>query len=136
VSRQVLIDTDVLSNAIRRNRVVVARFRRYVAQHGRFTISSMTRYEVLRGMKVKSAIKQIAKLEAFCEANEVLAVTESVIDRATDVFADLYSRGKLIGDADILIAATALEHDMALATNNVKHFENIVGLEVQNWLKP
>jgi tRNA(fMet)-specific endonuclease VapC len=136
VSRQVLIDTDVLSNAIRRNRVVVARFRRYVAQHGRFTISSMTRYEVLRGMKVKSAIKQIAKLEAFCEANEVLAVTESVIDRATDVYADLYRRGKLIGDADILIAATALEHDMALATNNVKHFENIVDLEVQNWLKP
>jgi tRNA(fMet)-specific endonuclease VapC len=130
----VLIDTDILSQAIRRHRIVLANFRSYLATHGRFTISSMTKYEVLRGLKVKSAANQLARLEKFCVHNVVLPVTDSIILRATDIYVDLYRKGSLIGDADILIAATALEHGMALATNNVKHFENIAGLEIQNWL--
>jgi antitoxin (DNA-binding transcriptional repressor) of toxin-antitoxin stability system len=42
-------------------------------------------------------------------------------------------RGELIGDADILIAATALEHGLAIATGNIVHFERIPGLQVVNW---
>ena len=40
--------------------------------------------------------------------NQALPITDRVIERAAELYADLYKRGQLIGDADILIAATAL----------------------------
>lgn len=39
----------------------------------------------------------------------------------------------IIDDMDVLIAATALSHSLALLTNNEKHFERIPGLSVENW---
>lgn len=56
--------------------------------------------------------------------------------RAADIYADLRRRGALIGDADILIASTALEHGLELVTNNTKHFANVSGLMLKNWLVP
>jgi predicted nucleic acid-binding protein len=42
----------------------------------------------------------------------------------------------LLPDADILIAATAIENenDLVLATNNVADFERIPDLRIDNWL--
>ena len=64
----------------------------------------------------------------------LLALDEMIIDRAAAIYADLHQRGLLIGDADILIAATALAHGCALCTNNTKHFSRVQGLQLQNWL--
>jgi tRNA(fMet)-specific endonuclease VapC len=63
----------------------------------------------------------------------VLPLTEPIAVRAAAIYADLQLRGELIGDADILIAATALEHGLAIATGNIVHFERIPGLQVVNW---
>jgi predicted nucleic acid-binding protein len=41
----------------------------------------------------------------------------------------------LIDDADILIAATALVHGYAVATNNEAHYRRISTLTIQNWLR-
>ena len=41
--------------------------------------------------------------------------------RAADIYAELHRRGELIGDADILIAASALEQNLGVATNNAAH---------------
>lgn len=51
-----------------------------------------------------------------------------IVERASEIYADLYRRGCLIGDADILIAATAMENGLVLGTNNRKHFHDIPGL--------
>ena len=72
---------------------------------------------------------------AFCQASEILAITESIVDRAAEIYADLRRRGAPIGDADILIAATALENDSVLATNNENHFSRITDLKIDNWSK-
>ena len=44
-------------------------------------------------------------------------------------YGEIYE-GVLFGDPDILIAATALEHDLELVTRNVGHFSRIDGLRV------
>jgi len=41
--------------------------------------------------------------------------------------------GVLIEDADILIASIALVEDLVLVTDNIRHFERIKGLEIENW---
>lgn len=44
---------------------------------------------------------------------------------------DLRQKGKLIGDFDILIAATALAEEASLVTNNTEHFRRIDGLRLE-----
>lgn len=46
----------------------------------------------------------------------------------------LEKQGFRIGDMDMFIAATALEEDVTLVTGNVKHFERIPGLKIENWI--
>lgn len=131
-----LIDTDTLSGVMKQHSVVLIHAQAYLAAYNRFTLSLRTRYEILRGLKAKKATNQQAAFEQFCAANLILPLTDSIIVRAADIYADLYQRGALIGDADILIAATALEHGLALITNNTNHFSRIPGLTLQNWLAP
>jgi len=131
-----LLDTDILSAVMRQQPVAVVQARIYLADHGRLTFSLMTRYEILRGLKAKGATTQLAAFERFCQANEILPLEESIIMRAADIYGNLYKRGQLIGDADIFIAATALEHSIVLVTNNENHLGRVTGLTVENWLKP
>ncbi len=42
----------------------------------------------------------------------------------------LRKQGNMIGDLDLLIAATCLHHDLTLLTNNVRHFERLEGLRI------
>jgi tRNA(fMet)-specific endonuclease VapC len=48
-------------------------------------------------------------------------LNDTIIVRAAEIYGQLYRTGNLIGDADILIAATCLENGHALATNNTAH---------------
>ena len=68
----------------------------------------ITRYEILRGLKAKVATKQLRAFETFCANNNIIALTDEMIVKAADIYAILKNRGTPIGDADILIAASAL----------------------------
>jgi len=129
-----LLDTDTLSAMMRTHPAVMERAKSYLEVHGVLTFSLITRYEILRGLKAKEASSRIEAFDRLCAVSDVLPLTESIVDRAADIYADLRARGELIGDADILIAATALTHGLAVATNNDKHFKRVSGLDVENWL--
>lgn len=131
----VLIDTDILSAVMRRNPSATERAHSYLEANRQFTFSVITRYEVLRGLLAKGATKQLAAFDKLCATNQVLPLTDSIIVQAATVYADLHRRGELISDADILIAATAITHGLAVATNNEAHFRRIRDLEVVNWLR-
>ena len=45
----------------------------------------------------------------------------------------LESDGQRIDDMDLLIASTALTHNLVLVTKNEKHFRRVPGLEIENW---
>ena len=106
--RKALLDTDILSAVMRGNRVVTARARAYLAEHAAFAFSIMTRYEVLRGLKAKNATTQLQAFDHFCETCHLLPLTDEIVIRAADIYAALKQRGEPIGDADILIGASAL----------------------------
>jgi tRNA(fMet)-specific endonuclease VapC len=58
------------------------------------------------------------------------------VDRSGKVawpFFSVYRRGELLADADLLIAATALDVERTLITNNLAHFQRIPDLLVENW---
>ncbi|MGH7199277.1 MAG: type II toxin-antitoxin system VapC family toxin [Planctomycetaceae bacterium] len=129
-----LLDTDIVSALMRRDATATARARIYFADHHQYTFSAITRFEVLRGLLVRRTTVRAAEFQRLCLMSQILPLTDAVIDRAAVVYADLHRRGALIGDCDILIAATALEQGLALATNNEAHFGRIPGLTIDNWL--
>ncbi len=88
----------------------------------------------MRGLKAKNAVAQLARFEVLCTSTQILPLTDTIIVRAADIYADLHQRGEIIGDADILIAATAIEHGFILATNNENHHNEIAGIRIENWL--
>ena len=130
-----LLDTDILSAIMRQDPVVIPKAQTCLVAQERFTFSIITQYEILRGLKAKGATKQLAAFDRFCDVNTVLPLTDEAIIKASDVYAVLRKRGELIGDADILIASTALTSGLFVVTNNLKHFQRIPELQIQNWLQ-
>jgi len=129
-----LIDTDILSELLKnRDAVVIHHGAEYLAQHQRFSISAMTRYEVLRGLKDKAATTQLRHFATFCQHSEVLAITDEVLDRASDLWVEARKGGHPQCDPDLIIAATALVNDRLLITGNTHHFSWIPHLRVDNW---
>jgi tRNA(fMet)-specific endonuclease VapC len=129
-----LLDTDILSAVMRQQPISMPRARAYLAAHHRLTFSIITRYEILRGLHAKNATAQLTAFARLCSASTVLPLTDEIVVRAAAIYADLHQHGALISDADILIAATALEHGLIVVTNNVSHYQRIAGIQLENWL--
>ena len=47
---------------------------------------------------------------------------------------ELKQKGQMIGANDLLIAAHAKALNLILVTNNVKEFERVEGLQIENWV--
>jgi len=52
-----------------------------------------------------------------------------------EIYANLKKQGRLINDADILIASIVKANNDVLVTNNEEHFLRVQGLKIENWLK-
>ncbi|MBK9574511.1 MAG: type II toxin-antitoxin system VapC family toxin [Rhodoferax sp.] len=61
-------------------------------------------------------------------------------NEAADIYGPLKDtlkrQGRPIGDMDTLIAAHALAEKLILVTHNTRHFENVPGLKLEDWLAP
>lgn len=67
----------------------------------------------------------MARFRRFLARLALLPLDDAVMERFAFIRADLRRRGQLIPDLDLLIAATALHHDLTLLTRNVRHFDRI-----------
>lgn len=93
-------------------------------------ISLITYGELFEGAYyARDAQRALASLQTFLDGKDLVPLTTAVMER----FAIL--RGQLsrqirqqVGDLDLLIAATAIEHDLALFTYNRKDFQLISGV--------
>ena len=130
-----LLDTDILSAVLRGELKTTAAARAYLDEHGALSFSIITRYEILRGLKAKEATAQLRSFDQLCDASLILPLTDEIVVKAADLYAMLRRRGQPTGDADLLIAASALTYGMAVVTNNEDHFQRVPGLQVANWLK-
>jgi tRNA(fMet)-specific endonuclease VapC len=66
----------------------------------------------------------------FLRFVDVLPLNRLVMKRFARIRGELRHRGQLIGDPDLLIAATALQHDLTLLTRNLSHFQRVPELKL------
>ena len=93
LSPPALLDTDTLSEVMKGRDLQVRRAREYLAVHKRFTFSILTRYEILRGLKAKGATRQLRAFERQCRRSEVLPLTDPIVERAAEIYAELKRKG-------------------------------------------
>ena len=104
-------------------------------EYDHLNISIITVYEILGGLKFKKADKQLKEFETFISNNSILYISEDSAKISSNIYANLRLKGITIGTSDILIAGIALENDLALVTNNERHFEPVPKLRIENWKK-
>lgn len=121
-----LVDTSVLINYYRKTDKANSVWVKLVRQGYRFSISAVTKYEIYSG----ATQNQLGFWNNVLQAIEVIAFDEVCVDTAVDVNAALKRKRKQIGIADLFIAATALSHNLSIATINKNHFDRIDGLEI------
>jgi tRNA(fMet)-specific endonuclease VapC len=129
-----LLDTNIETAYLKRHPGVRQRIRS--AEHaGRpVRLNAVSYYETKRGLLAIGAHKQLAAFERLWRVLGMVMIDHPVLDKAAELSAMLRASGQLIEDADLLIAAIALVHDMTLVTNNTAHFTRIPGLQVEDWL--
>lgn len=123
-----IVDTDTISYFFRGTADVVAKVDEYLAEFGFVYISVVTYYEILNGLYFKDAKNQLAQFEKFVTLNKTLSLTTEIAKRSAGIYADLRSKGQTVGHNDVLIAGTAIFHDLTLITNNTRHFSRISSL--------
>jgi tRNA(fMet)-specific endonuclease VapC len=88
------------------------------------------RYGALRSTKIEQTL---AEQEKFLRRFISLPFDEKSQLIAAQIRADLSLRGKPIGPYDVLIASIAMANDLILVTHNLKEFERVAGLKIEDW---
>ena len=130
-----LLDTSILIAFLRGESRVVNRVEEYLKKFDRLSLSIITYYEILRGLKYLGNKRKLKEFEELMDKCEIVLLDRDIVKKASEIYAELKKKGELIEDADILIAATCIIKGYILITDNEKHFKRIEGLEVENWLK-
>lgn len=131
--KKTLFDSTILIDFLRNDQDVVLLIDRYLDDHDEITFSAITKYEILRGYEVLRAAGKKARFLAFCDDHQVLPITDEIIRQGAKIYGDLHRSGKLIGDADVLIGATALVNQLPILTLNIKHFQTVKGLKLADF---
>ena len=90
--------------------------------------------EVLQGLEAKGSERLWKAYRSVLRGRvRVLPVDVAVAERYARLQADFTRRGRTRPAFDLLIAATALVHGLAIATCNVRHFDEVEDLRVEDW---
>lgn len=119
-----LVDSDVLIWYLRGHENA-AQFLNALAE---FEVSAVSYMELVQGCRSKQELERLKK-DFAARQTTILLVTEPICARAV-ALVEAHFLGDGVRMPDALIAATALEHQLALVTANTKHFRTIEGLQL------
>ncbi len=120
-----LFDTDILIAVQRGHRNAASLINRAELRH----ISVFTYMEFLQGAKDKS---HLTLGQAFLRdlGFETIPLSGNIGHRAA-IYVEQYALSHAMRAGNAVIAATASEHGLTLATGNAKHYRQIPGLELK-----
>jgi len=127
-----LLDTNIIIAYFKGNQTVKNKILSNIEE---IAVSTIVIAELNYGAKASQAPQRnLEKLSKFTEVIRIIPFDLSCATKFGDIKSKLRAMGKPTGEVDALIAATAITHGAILVTNNLKHFENIEGLELNNWI--
>lgn len=136
-----IFDTDTLSHLHAGNQNVIRAIRQLGNEE--ITTTILTKIEMLRGridyiIKARAdddllnAQKRFDRTEELLSQIKIISITPDSVDRLSQLLNS--SKLRKIGRSDLIIASIAFSHRATLVTRNLRHFKQIPGLVVTNWV--
>jgi predicted nucleic acid-binding protein len=124
-----LVDTDWVVEYLKGRQFTVETLTSL--RHEGLAISLITYGEIYEGVYAgRDPARHEEIFLRFLRLVRVLPLNRSMLKTFARIRGKLRSHGQLIGDFDLLIAATALHHDLTLLTHNTRHFSRIPDLKL------
>ena len=124
-----LLDTDWIIQALARREPAARTLERLTGS--RVYVSYVTLGEVYeRAFRFANPQAHLVGFRHFLSAYRLLDLDDALMERFAETRALLRRRGQRIADFDLLIAATALHHDLTLLTFNLRHFARVPELKL------
>ncbi|MFU8847442.1 MAG: type II toxin-antitoxin system VapC family toxin [Opitutales bacterium] len=132
-----LLDTSVFSQPIRPQPLPACQVRWQRHGDAKLAVPAITIAEIEYGLFLKDSDKLWTAYRIILKDRLTrLDFTAPV----ASVFGEMKARqarlGRPVDDFDLAIAATAVAHDLTVATLNKRHFKLIEGLSWEDWSKP
>jgi tRNA(fMet)-specific endonuclease VapC len=127
-----MLDADTVSYALRGQGQVAARLLEH--QPSELCVSAITLAELNFGAEARRSQKIRRAIRSFAKDVTVVPFDEASAERFGVVASALSTRGRPIGLYDTLVAAHALALGLTVVTNNTRHFSQVPGLAVENWV--
>jgi tRNA(fMet)-specific endonuclease VapC len=136
MSMRYLVDTDWVVDYLNDAPVVTDRVRDLIRRRV-LALSIVSLAELYEGVffSTQPSRSQLA-LRRFVRGVRVLPIDEQTAKRFGQERGRLRKMRRLVGDLDLLIAASALRHNLTLLTNNRRHFERVHGLKIESAKQP
>jgi tRNA(fMet)-specific endonuclease VapC len=129
-----LLDTNIVSHHMRGSAGLAHRF---IQHGGRLAMPSLVLAELYAGAYLTTdhapRLRQVADLLTFIDVLDFDKVSAEAFGKFRGY---LQPRGLAVPPIDLLVASVAVAHDLALVTDNTRHFAPIPGLRLDNWLAP
>ena len=128
-----MLDTNIVIYTIKnRPSPVRETFKKHDNQ---MCISSVTYGELIYGAERSSQPERnLADIEGLAARVNIMPFDHHAAEHFGQLRAELYQIGKPIGPYDMMIAGHARAYGLILVSNNLKEFERIPGLRLENWV--
>lgn len=131
-----LLDTNILTALIKTNQKIVDKSKDLKLTGEELFISCITYFESEGGLLAINSQKKLAILEKLCQDDLKILFLDKIeiINIASRIYADLRTKGTPIQLPDILIASTAIYHNLVLVSDD-SDMLRVEGLILENWLQ-
>jgi len=128
-----LLDTNICIHFLRGKFGLIEKFEELGPEN--FALSEITLAELVFGAENSTNPKKNLELiEIFTNQVIILPIFNAIYIYGKEK-ARLRAKGLMISDFDLLIGCTAVDKDLIMVTENLKEFERISGIEIENWVK-
>ncbi len=128
-----ILDTDVCIGILRGNETVIHRRQETLDEVSTTWISAAELY--YGAEKSMAADENREAVRDFLATLPVFGLDAAAAQRFGALTAELEHRGEGLADADLLIASISLARGAVLATGNVRHYDGIPDLSLEDWIR-
>ncbi|MGI0481406.1 PIN domain-containing protein [Geminocystis sp. CENA526] len=130
-----LLDTNIVSYALKNNLKIKQKLETMKFLGIDIFISCITYFEIKRGFLVVDSPKQREKFDKLCQDYSIVFLDDlAILEKASEIHANLRLRGLPIQTENILIASTAIVKNLIMVSNDTD-LTRINELNLENWIE-